>query len=318
MRTRLGNGTAWWVAAALALSAIACGRRAPVPQPHPVPAAPAVRVLEDGRVRRVPLERYVRGSIEGEIWVPLDEPLPVVEKVVELQALLARTFALSSLGRHDADGADLCATTHCQIYRTTHGSGPRASLVDAVVARSAGLIVAYDGRPALTLFHADCGGATTGAHEVWGGIARPYLVGAPDPYCERRRPGWEARLEPEALARTLDADPALRVGGRVEAVRVIRRDSSGRALEVAVTGATTVTVRAEHLRARLARAFGAGSFRSTRFDVAREGSVFVFRGRGAGHGAGLCQRGALDRLRAGHSVRQVLDHYFPGVRLLGT
>jgi stage II sporulation protein D len=38
----------------------------------------------------------------------------------------------------------------------------------------------------------------------------------------------------------------------------------------------------------------------------------VARGRGWGHGVGLCQWGAVGRARAGQDVRTILNAYFPG------
>ena len=35
-------------------------------------------------------------------------------------------------------------------------------------------------RPAEALFHADCGGRTSRADDVWGGVGRPYLLSIAD------------------------------------------------------------------------------------------------------------------------------------------
>ena len=45
--------------------------------------------------------------------------------------------------------------------------------------------------------------------------------------------------------------------------------------------------------------------------VRRERGVFVFEGRGFGHGVGLCQAGALARIKAGVTPEAVLLRYFP-------
>jgi SpoIID/LytB domain protein len=65
----------------------------------------------------------------------------------------------------------------------------------------------------------------------------------------------------------------------------------------------------------LVRGFGARSVRSTRIRITRDSDAFLLEGTGFGHGAGLCQAGALARLRAGASVEDVLEHYYPGVRI---
>jgi len=51
------------------------------------------------------------------------------------------------------------------------------------------------------------------------------------------------------------------------------------------------------------------------FDVSMEGGEAVFRGRGSGHGVGLCQWGARGRAMRGGTYREILAHYYPGAEL---
>ncbi|MGC4083429.1 MAG: hypothetical protein QM736_15295 [Vicinamibacterales bacterium] len=55
--------------------------------------------------------------------------------------------------------------------------------------------------------------------------------------------------------------------------------------------------------------------RSTLFDVRRTGAGYEFRGRGAGHGVGLCVLGATARARRGDSLSAILAAYYPGLEL---
>jgi stage II sporulation protein D len=108
---------------------------------------------------------------------------------------------------------------------------------------------------------------------------------------------------------------ASQVGGRLDAVDVVSRDAADRVVLIALTGGRSPVVRGEELRGVLLRAFGPRSVRSTRFHITRDGEAFVLEGTGFGHGAGLCQAGALGRLRAGESVDTVVAHYYPGVSI---
>ncbi len=114
----------------------------------------------------------------------------------------------------------------------------------------------------------------------------------------------------------LDADKRTSVGGRLDSIDVLEADRTGRVMLAALTGARSPVVRGEELRGILGRAFGVGSVRSPRFTVTRRGTrsgeQFIFEGSGFGHGAGLCQFGAMTRLRAGASARDVIEHYYPG------
>jgi stage II sporulation protein D len=63
------------------------------------------------------------------------------------------------------------------------------------------------------------------------------------------------------------------------------------------------------------RALGWNVLKSSRFEISRAGSNFIFRGSGFGHGLGLCQEGAHVMASRGASYRQILMKYFPGTRI---
>jgi stage II sporulation protein D len=113
----------------------------------------------------------------------------------------------------------------------------------------------------------------------------------------------------------LNKDARTTVGQRLDSIQIETRDKSGRALTVRLRGTRDIQVSGEDLRRVLTQTFGERTIRSTLFEVRRTGDKLVFTGRGFGHGVGLCQAGALARLRKGESPEAVLQHYFPGVRL---
>jgi len=53
-------------------------------------------------------------------------------------------------------------------------------------------------------------------------------------------------------------------------------------------------------------------------DLERRGERLVkvvLRGKGYGHGIGMCQHGALARAKAGQDFRAILAHYYPGAEV---
>jgi stage II sporulation protein D len=277
-----------------------------------------VRVrLASGVVRRIPLEEYVRGTIISEV-APNSVDRTPGERMLEVQAIVARSYAVANQARHGREGYDLCATTHCQLYqpaRLQTSSWRRAA--NEAAERTSGQVLWFKGSPASALFHADCGGQTSAGDEVWGGTPLPYLVARKDDGpAGRAHATWRFEVSRDELVSALNADGRTRVGRELAGITVVRRDEAGRAALVALKGTHDPRVRGEELRAVLMRAFGARSIRSTRFEVERSGSTFVFKGSGFGHGVGLCQAGALARLRAGARPDDVLDRYFPGTRVV--
>lgn len=264
----------------------------------------------------MPLEEYVAATIISEFAPPDGEPV-TVERMLEVQAVIGRTYALAHLGRHAREGFDLCATTHCQLFQPSRLRTSRwAAQAAEAVRRTSGTVLWFDGAPANALFHADCGGHTSTAADVWGGTGSPYLAAVEDDGpAEEAHAGWRYEAARASVLRALNADPRTRVGARLDGIQILERDSAGRAEQIALHGAVERIVRGEALREVLTQAFGGRTIKSTWFDVRRQGAAFVFEGRGFGHGVGLCQAGALARVRAGTRLPAILQKYFPGTRL---
>ena len=308
-----------WVGIAL-LSVGCAGPAVPRPQP-PMPApAETIRVqLEDHGetvVRDVPLDAYVAAAALSE-FAPAAGTPSAVEAMYEVQTIVARTYAAAHRARHAREGFDLCSSTHCQLYDPGRLFTSRwADAARLAAERTAGLVVLYDGLPADAVFHADCGGSTSAAADVWGGAGRPYLPArADDGAASGAHASWQYAVDADALGRMLDASPQSRLGGSLTAVTVDARDASGRVARLRLHpsgGGADVTMAGPALREAMSATFGTRALRSTLFDVARSGRQFVFSGKGFGHGVGLCQVGALARVTAGEDVRAVLAHYYPG------
>lgn len=275
-----------------------------------------VRVQTAGGVRSLDLDTYVAGVVAGELAVGA-LPVEVAHRMLALQAIVARTWAAANVGRHARQGFDFCSTTHCQVMRAEEAVlAANRPLVAKSAADTRGQVLTHLGRPIDAVFHADCGGATSRADAVWGSAGHPYLRTVADPTCETDvTSAWSHAATRDEVRAALNTLPQTSVGSRLDGLRIVEVDEGGRAVLMSLEGERSPLVRGEEVRSALARQFGARSIRSTRFTVRREGNRFSFAGRGFGHGVGLCQRGALARLRAGAPVELVLRTYYPGTTL---
>lgn len=267
-------------------------------------------------VREVAFEDYVVTAALSEVHPDVADE-SVAERMFEVQAVIARSYAASNRGRHAKDGFDVCATTHCQLYEPARLRTSRWAAVARTAAQhTGGEVLWFADAPARAVFHADCGGHTSNAASVWGGVAPAYLSGARDegPACSAHT-DWTFETRTAALHAALNADPRTAVGARLDRIEIAGRDEAGRAEKILLRGTRTFVIRGEIFREVLTRALGVKTLRSTLFSVKKSRDVFVFSGRGFGHGVGLCQAGALARLKAGDSPEDVLEHYFPGTSL---
>lgn len=255
---------------------------------------------KDGIVEFVELaevEDYVRGVVAAESATDQAAAL-------QAQAVVSRTFALASRGRHLDEGYDLCDLAHCQVYQGFSGSEAARSAAEA----TAGRVLKRQGRLWPAWFHSSCGGATSPARDVFGegaageGVGdldeqgKPLCAGSPDA-------AWTFTLERGALARAL----GLPAQGR--ALEVARKDRAGRIVEVRAFGAK---LSGDELQSRVGRAVGWNKLKSLLAEVDEQDGVVRFRGRGLGHGVGMCQWGAAALAKKGWSYQKILGKYFPG------
>jgi SpoIID/LytB domain protein len=283
----------------------------------------------------VPLEELLRGL------VPAEMPALSHLEALKAQAVTARSNVLAQLGtRHLADPYVICAEVHCQAYR---GAGAEHPRTDEAIRATAG--EALFGKADRTLvdgvYSALCGGHGEDNDAVWPVTASASLRGQPDlvnggaaawagglreePVLRRflaapgeawcRRPAaarkdrfrWERRFTPTDLE--LLGEP-LGVG-EVRGVKVVSRGVSGRATTLRVEGQRgAIDVTGELTIRRLLR-----NLPSAMFVVDREGEDWVLHGGGWGHGAGMCQWGAVGRAEAGQGYRQILRAYFSGAEV---
>ncbi len=301
-------------------------------------------------VNNVELEAYLRGVVPWEIGRHDRDALAALEA----QAVAARTYTVSHLGARSDRGFDLFADVMDQVYRGARDEDPLCNeAIEATagqVLRSGGdEIEAYYSAccGGVTSQVEEVWPKAAQPYLV------SHKDGPPDgdPWCAGSRYyNWRetwSRPELEAiLARTLPeylqyattngrapwagipftprgggSDPG-RPGG-LRGLEILGRTTSGRVAELAVvTDAGTYHVRGDRVRWVLSPASGNPAIlRSDLFDlelerVGDEIRTVAVRGRGYGHGIGLCQTGALAMARAGRSVTWILAHYYPGAVLV--
>jgi stage II sporulation protein D len=278
----------------------------------PIVSASTVRVhlVSENVTRTMPLEDYVRGvvAVEGSL-----EREPEALKAL---AVASRTYVLKNLGRHARDGYDVCTTTHCQRFQLASVGDISAAAVASVDATRGEILSDSGDQIADAYFSASCGGATANKGTLWGGAAPPYLKGVRDEYCATEpHSNWSDVISHGKLLKALKTDPRTNVGERLSNVTILRTDASGRAELIALEGDRRVTVSGWDFKIIVGRALGWNLLKSSRFEISRSGSNFIFRGSGFGHGLGLCQEGAHVMASRGAGYRQILGKYFPSTRV---
>lgn len=247
-------------------------------------------------VNAVDLEDYVAAVVASE--VPASWPADALRA----QAVAARTFAVAQkIAQGPGARAHLGASVLDQVYKAT--AHPAAAAARAAK-DTAGEVLTFGAAPIAAYFSASCGGASESAEAAFHvpSGTTPYLHGSERDDDDRE---WTVKVPLAELDRALRK----RVGAEVRGVAVFRRTASGRAdaLMVATTSGSRPLPAVE-----LRQLLGYQRLPSLLFEVAMSGGAAVFRGKGSGHGVGLCQWGARGRALAGEGYREILAHYYPG------
>lgn len=270
-------------------------------RPDPIFSVRLGRTLADGRtkVESLPMDDYIAQVLAGE-----GQP-KAGDAAQQALAITARTFAIANRNRHRREGFDLCDTTHCQVVR------PATAITRRAAESTSGRVLLHQGQPAFVFYSAWCGGKSELASQVWpGAIDYPYEPSIEDDACEDE-PKWESDV------RAADIEQALRAAGhrgtRLRGLRVLSRNDSERVSRLRVEGFTPPDISGHEFRMAVGRVAGWQAIKSTAFDVDRTSTGYRFRGRGFGHGVGLCVIGAGHRASRGATADQILRFYFPGL-----
>jgi stage II sporulation protein D len=249
------------------------------------------------------LEEYLLGVVPCEIG-------PINARTLEAakaQAVAARSYTLSRLGRRQGLGHDLFDSyLRDQEYR---GTERETELSRQAVEATRGEVIEFHGEVCEALYHANCGGTTANG-------SQPYLKSVPDTpgrrsgrkaYCsEKPNFSWQTNICRESL----DAVASRLLGERCH-VRgsKLETDQSGR-VRCVVLATDRGRVRLPGSDFRMAM-----GLKSTAFTMTVRSRYVSIVGRGWGHGAGMCQNGAIAMAEAGAGYREILEHYYSGVVL---
>jgi stage II sporulation protein D len=250
----------------------------------------------------VPMEQYVADVLEGETGGNMPG------EALKALAIAIRSYTTRFRGRHKEEGFDFCDTTHCQYLRFD----PPPSVLDAVN-DTRGELLWDRGSPLAAYYHKDCGGTTEAAATEWPDQDSPALVSHSDRYCIRASQPWRAEIARSTIDRAVAA-MGMQVPPGWTRITVAERTPSGRAriLRFSIGNSSGVPVSASALRFALGRDMGWNTLKSDWYEIGTQGDHFIFKGRGVGHGVGLCQTGAAEMAREGKTYREILAFYYPG------
>src|SRR3989338_172331 len=254
-------------------------------------------------VHDVSVEEYLRGVLPLEV-----NPRWPVE-ALKAQAVVARTFALFKAIEKKDQPYMLTDKVTSQVYG---GELYRQKATDEAVRLTQGEVLTYQNQIIPAYFHANCGGRTEKADEVWPVVPNPVLQGVVCLYCKGlKHSSWSLSLPLKDIEKVMQKRgyPAKNLSGLL----FEDFDLSGRSRKVRLKYPYGESViKADDFRSFI----GNDRLKSLKVQVTVKEGVAHFKGKGWGHGIGFCQWGAKGQAAQGRNYREILLFYLPGSEIM--
>ena len=218
---------------------------------------------------------------------------------------------------------DVCADDHCQRYQ---GLTPAVGAnVRKAIDQTWGQVLTYNGRICDARFSKCCGGRTELFSTCWEDKDYPYLQSVEDPFCDCHDHAilsqvlndydletsdfhdWEQRYTRRELSELVKNRTGIDFG-EIQALEPVERGASGRIKYLRIQGTKHTEVIGKELAIR--RALSTSHLKSSAFGIQTEGDTIILKGRGWGHGVGLCQIGAAVMASKRYGYKEILKHYY--------
>lgn len=248
-------------------------------------------------INEISLDNYIAGVVQAE------SGRRSFQEFYKVQAILARTFALSHLQKHIAEEFNLCDYTHCQAY---FGKTTELDIMKAVTDTKGKVVVDDNLNLIDAAFHSNSGGQTANSEDVWGSKLS-YLRSVNDSFSTKMpNAKWERKMAKEDWLSYLQLKhnyPIQDSNARWLAL-TFKQDNRKPYIE-----ANNVRVPLKNVRTDL-------QLKSTFFSIFSQGDTIVFKGKGFGHGVGMCQEGAMRMAKLGYKCPEVINFYYQKTQLI--
>ncbi len=251
------------------------------------------------------LERYVHGVLYHEV----SHRWPI--EVIKAQAVATRSYALYQRQENKELDYDVSSDIYSQVYGGKSAERYRTNLA---AKKTKGMYLKYQSKILPAYFHSTCAGDTEDAGELWKHDLAP-LSGQRCEYCKRApytAKGWKKNFKSSDVQEKL-----IKAGhniGLIKTIEILDHTKSGRVKNILITSrdGKQKKVKAKDFRLIV----GPNFIKSNFFDIEMKGYYFDVRGKGWGHGVGMCQWGAAEMARQRYKFNEILSYYYPGAKIV--
>lgn len=277
-----------------------------------------VYISSEDRVAEMPLEEYLKGVVAAEM------PAEFELEALKAQAVAARTYAYGRMKKiyvpkeDTHKGADICTDfAHCQAWVSEEEARKKWGIfkasrywskIEKAVDETAGILLIYDGKIINPVFHANSGGKTENAEDVWAGSNAPYLRSVVSN-------GEEASAQYKYTVSINIEDFVSTLKKEYPDIKLNEKDvlSDIEILDY-TEGNRVKTMRIGNIELKGTEFRKLFSLRSANFTIEKgDKNTLRITTIGNGHGVGMSQWGANYLAKNGGVFEEILKYYYQGI-----
>lgn len=257
-----------------------------------------------GDIENIPLEDYVVGVVSGEM------PASFEVEALKAQSVASRTYVLKKILSNKNSDYDVVDTVNNQVYldddelkvKWGDNYSKYNKKVRDAVNDTRGEYLEYNGEVITAMYFSTSNGYTEDS-----GVAFETSL----PYLKSVESKWD-----EEVASVFYKSNSISLQEFYEKlglkynkelnVEILEKSDSNRVVRLKING---VEFKGRDVYTKL-------GLRSCDFEFIQVGSNVEINTKGYGHGVGLSQYGALGMAREGYNYKEILEHYYVGVKLV--
>lgn len=256
---------------------------------------------KDKKVENVPLEKYVKGVVAGEM------PISFSEEALKAQAVAARSYIMYKIVNNRKKKYDVVDTVLNQVYLDDNELKRKwgkkydenKEKIDRVVEDTAFQYITYNGKIANALFFSTSSGYTENSQDVFSSKVH-YLQSVKSDW-DKISPVFNEQYEfsYSDFCKKLQIDITNKIN-----IKVIEKTSAGKIKRIMINNKVFTGE-------KIVKLFG---LRSSNFTIITSDNIIITT-RGYGHGVGMSQYGAEGMARAGYKYDEILKYYYTDVKI---
>ena len=258
-------------------------------------------------VWNAPINLYLQGVLQGEVsasW-PLE--------TLKAQAIVSRSYAYAKVVDNKNKPYDVKITTAHQVFKYREKN---EKIKKAVLSTQRKILTHKNKKPITAFFSASCGGYTTHPSNVWkNDVDAPYYKSVQCDFCEKySHYYWTYQIGFKNIHSLIDKKLKFKKGQKISQISIAKKSQNGRVIsfKIKTRDGSEYLLSANEFRLALGGRY-IKSLMISEFNQNKQ--TITMKGRGFGHGVGLCQWGSKIQGDQGKSYRKIIKYYFTQIKI---